>query len=219
VTNYFIEQATLEDLDDLLAMIATSFVKLDPFTNHLGVGIEEFSAYIEPYIDTSIRQQYAYIARNSDGICIAGSTYHDALSDVTWDLDKLPYKIQASMSYFKSQYHVVPDYLLRHQLKLAPGLILCAGFLATHPNYFGAGISDKIDRILWPLAQKNGFKFILAEFTNLCSFHLYKKNLGNALEVLSAAAYKDFLDENHSRPFEEINGECILAMVNLSQIL
>jgi hypothetical protein len=218
VTIYFIKQATPDDFLDLLNIIVESFIELDPFTNYLDVKREEFRYYIEPYIHASIQQGFAFIVRDTDGKCIAVSTYHETLSDITWDKNKLSLNIQAVISFYESLHYCVDDYLQTHRLKLVTGLILCAGFLAIHPHYFGTNIPHEIDKILWPLAKQHGFRFIMAEFTNPCSYHLYQRKFGDKLNVLKAFPYRDYLDESQSRPFEKFNGEYILSMINLNSI-
>jgi hypothetical protein len=203
--------AELSDYDQVLNMIANSFVEFDPLVNYLGISLEDFVTYAGPYIRASIQSNLALTAKNVENNTLAGvSIAHDVISDVEHDNSTLPHTLRNYIDFF--QQLTAP---LEKSAPASPGNILCAGFVAVSSQYYGANLPIQMNDGLLSAAKQQGYSVVVSEFTNPSNYYSYKRLFGERLKTANVLAFKDFINRDNERPMQTAHGECVLTVMNI----
>ena len=200
-----------EDRQHVLDMIVTSFVRFDPLVNYLSLTVDDFTSYARPYINASIQQQLALIARDVRdnsvaGVCIA----HDVITEVAHDTAQLSPRVENYIEFFQAL--TSP---LEQNAPASPGTILCAGFLAVDSKYYGANIPSLMNEYLLTAARARGYSKVVSEFTNPSNYYSYKRMFGSILKTVTILPYNDFINSKNEQPLKGAHGETILTIMDI----
>jgi hypothetical protein len=207
-----ISLATEADKNDIMYHLIHHFVKLNPLLNYLHISSQAFSLYVEPFVQASINQALALIAKDNHGcimgICIA----YDWTTAMQGDPKSITPSIQMYMEFFRQLNTYLKRYFAQEKIHIEHGKIICGGYLVVVPAFFGAAIPQLLGKELYSMAKNRGFQFIEAEFIDSCNYYLFKREFGHELKMIHKLAYKDFITKRGEQPLKDAYGECILTL-------
>lgn len=206
--------ASESDKSEILEYITQGFIQYDPLVNYMSLTSSELKNYFEPYINFSIEQKYAVIARSDAGDFVGTTVSHDYMYNP--ECLMITKNIQNYIEFFNMLCDDVQLANILNIFMIDAGLILCGGFVTVNPKYYGKNILAIMDEYLLKLAKQNGFKYILAEFTNPCNYSLHKRDYGDVLQVINRLRYSDFRNLDGDYPMKNAYGECILTLMEIN---
>ncbi len=213
-----ISQAKQADKNELMYLLSNHFVELNPFMNYLQITSQEFFLYVEPFVQISLNQALALVAKDNKGCIVGACIALDCVTEINRDAQSTSCSMQNYREFFHQLNSQLKQYFMKKKIKIEPGMVLSGGFLVVAPAFFGMGIPQRLGQAIFSMAKSKGFQFIAAEFIDLCHYNSHKRQLGHSLEVIHTLAYKDFINKRGEQPMQEAYGECILTLVEIAPL-
>lgn len=206
-----IRRAVVADTMDILDILVGNFIDYDPLVNYLELNALEYRERVLACLKGSIASGLSLIAmddKNIAGVCVA--------HDLDFHVNDLPQsrKMKNYDEYLKALKQPLSSYL-SHSLNIESSAILCAGYMAINPNYYGRNILQQLEEELVLLARQKNYQYLVAEFTNSCNYYVHKRAYGERLKTIHALSFKDFVNSAGEKPMQHADGESILTIVRL----
>lgn len=187
-----------EHYDQAVNVITHTFCEYEPMTKYLGITHRDFIPFAELMVDKAIKDGLSIVALDGDKVtaCTIVEDIADPLA-ITINIDS---KLKIIFSLLE---HLGSDFF--NEKIIEKGHLAHLFITAVDKDYFGKGLSRKVNFESIKLAQLKGFDFMCCEFTHHYNEQGTIKNLKNSKLLIRSCPYKDFIFEE-KKPFEHLDG-------------
>lgn len=202
--------ATPDMLERIAAAHTAAFSEREPMTMSLNFTKEEMYDYFLKIISESINSGLTMAATDEDTKAVAGViTCFDAFAEfprIKWTAKELN-GIGRTNIFFEEL-----EKPLNGNPAFKPGKCIRFMYITTDKNYLRMGIAENLTAAMINRSLNLGYQLIMADATNQKSAKNLEK-MGFKRE--NALSYKD-MEKDGTKPFENVEGECILYSMYLS---
>lgn len=183
--------------DQAIKLITHTFCDYEPMTKYLGISYQNFLPFGELMVDKAIRDGLSIAVMERDKV-VACSIVEDIADplDITIDIDPR-FKI-----IFSLLEHLGEDFF--REKNFENGHLAHLFITAVEINYFGKGLSRKVNLDSIHLAKKKEYDFMCCEFTHYFNEKGTIKHLEHGSSHLRTCMYKDYV-LNGEKPFKHLD--------------
>lgn len=178
--------------DQAIKIITHSFCDFEPMTKYLGISYENFLPFGKLMLDKAIKDGLSIAVMEGDKV-VACSIVEDIA-------DPLDPNFRIIFSFLE---HLVGEFFKEKHFEI--GHLAHLFITAVDKNYFGKGLSRKVNLDSIHHAKKLGYDFMCCEFTHYLNEKGTVKHLKYGGIHFKATIYKDYIYDG-KRPFEKLDG-------------
>jgi hypothetical protein len=184
--------------DQAVKVITHTFCDYEPMTKYLGISSQHFLPFGELMVDKAIKDNLSIVVTDKSKV-VACSIVEDIADPLEINIDIDPrFKI-----IFSLLEHLGEDFFREKHFE--KGHLAHLFITAVKENYFGKGLSRKVNLDSVHLAKKRGYDFMCCEFTHYLNEKGTVKHLEHGHTNNRTCLYKDYVYEG-KKPFANLDG-------------
>lgn len=197
MSNYRSEIMQEQHRDEAIKVITHAFCDFEPMTQYLGITYQDFLPFGKLMVEKAILDKLSIVVMEEDKL-IACSIVEDIADplDITIDIDPRFKIIFSLLEYLGEDFFKEKHFEKGHLAHLF--------ITAVEKNYFGKGLSRKVNLDSIHHARKRGYDFMCCEFTHYFNEKGTVKHLKHGGIHFKAHMYKDYVYEG-KKPFEKLD--------------